>query len=249
VSGVVPSPDEPAPAGTIRLWGRTSSINVRKVLWTLQAIGVPFERIDAGLSFGVVQTPAYRAHNPNALVPLLQDGDFTLWESNVIVRYLCAKYGAPTLATACASLPPEGAAPCLGRPGASAAAATLYPADLQQRFDAERWMDWQQTTLNRAGGPAFVQWIRTPAAERRRDLIAQSVAATEPLLRLLDAHLAQRRFMAGDALTMADIPIACEIHRWWGLPQPRPALAHLERWWDALRSHPASRGVLDQPLA
>ena len=75
------------------------------------------------------------------------------------------------------------------------------------------------------------------------------MAATEPLLRLLDTHLAQRRFMASDALTMADIPIACEIHRWWGLPQPRTALPHLERWWATLRAHPASRGVLDQPLA
>lgn len=219
--GAVPSPDEPAPAGTLRLWGRTSSINVRKVLWTLQAVGVPFERIDAGLSFGVVQTATYRAQNPNALVPLLQDGDFTLWESNTIVRYLCMKY----------------------------ALGSLYPADLRQQFDAERWMDWQQTTLNRAGGPAFVQWIRTPAAERKPEVIAQSVAATEPLLRLLDAHLAQRRFMTGDALTMADIPLACEIHRWWGLPQPRPVLPHLERWWDTLRAHPASCGVFDQPLA
>jgi glutathione S-transferase len=219
--GIVPSPDEPAPAGTLRLWGRTSSINVRKVLWTLQAVGAPFERIDAGLSFGIVTTPAYRAHNPNALVPLLQDGDFTLWESNVIVRYLCAR----------------------NAPG------SLYPDDLRQRFDAERWMDWQQTTLNPAGSPGFKQWIRTPESERRPELIALSVAATEPLLRLLDAHLAQRRFMAGEALTMADIPIACEIHRWWGLPQPRPLLPHLERWWDTLRSHPASRGVLDQPLA
>ena len=95
--GAVPSPDEPAPAGTIRLWGRTSSINVRKVLWTLQAVGVPFERIDAGLNFGIVTTPAYRAHNPNALVPLLQDGDFVLWESNVIVRYLCAQYAPGSL--------------------------------------------------------------------------------------------------------------------------------------------------------
>jgi glutathione S-transferase len=218
--GVVPSPDEPAPAGTLRLWGRTSSINVRKVLWTLQAIGVPFERIDAGLSFGVVTTPGYLAHNPNALVPLLQDGDFVLWESNVIVRYLCASYA----------------------PG------SLYPADLQQRFDAERWMDWQQTTLNPAGSPGFKQWIRTPEAEREPAVIERSRAATEPLLALLDGHLATRAWMAGEHFTMADIPIACEIHRWWGLPQPRPALPHLERWWDRLRSHPASHGVLDQPL-
>jgi glutathione S-transferase len=146
----------------LRLWGRTSSINVRKVLWTLQELGLPFERIDAGLAYGHNHTPDYLAKNPNALVPLLEDGDFTLWESNAIVRYLCARH----------------------------AAATLYPEDLRTRFDAERWMDWQQTTLNRAGGPAFIQWIRTPA-EQRTAVIAQSVAATEPLLALLDAHLAR----------------------------------------------------------
>jgi hypothetical protein len=124
----------------LRLWGRTSSINVRKVLWTLQELGVPFERIDAGLAYGHNHTPDYLAKNPNALVPLLEDGDFTLWESNAIVRYLCARH----------------------------AAATLYPEDLRTRFDAERWMDWQQTTLNRAGGPAFIQWIRTPAEQRQQ---------------------------------------------------------------------------------
>jgi glutathione S-transferase len=75
----------------LRLWGRTSSINVRKVLWTLQELGVPFERIDAGLAYGHNHTPGPTAKNPNALVPLLEDGDFTLWESNAIVRYLCAK--------------------------------------------------------------------------------------------------------------------------------------------------------------
>ena len=80
----------------IRLWGRLSSINVRKVAWTLQEVGAPFERIDAGLAYGVVDTPAYAASNPNRLVPLLEDGDFVLWESNAIVRYLCARYG-PTL--------------------------------------------------------------------------------------------------------------------------------------------------------
>ncbi len=233
----------------LRLWGRTSSINVRKVLWTLQELDVPFERIDAGMAYGINDTPAYRGKNPNALVPLLEDGDFSLWESNAIVRYLCARYGAPTLATSCASLPPEGAAPCFGRPGAAATTSTLYPEDLRTRFDAERWMDWQQTTLNRAGGPAFIQWIRTPAEQRQSVVIAKSVAATEPLLALLDAHLARRPWMGGEQFTMADIPIGCEIHRWWGLPQPRPALPHLERWYAAVLARPAARGVLDLPLS
>lgn len=203
----------------LHLWGRLSSINVRKVVLCAQVLGIELPRNDAGLAYGVVDTPDYRAHNPNGLVPLLRDGDFTLWESNTIVRYLCAKAGK------------------------------LYPTDLQQRFNAERWMDWQQTTLNPAGSPGFKQWVRTPADQRNAQVIAQSVAATKPLFALLDEHLSRQAFMAGDALTMADIPIACEVHRWWGLPQPRPAWPHLERWYAGWLAMPASRGVLDLPLS
>jgi glutathione S-transferase len=204
----------------LKIWGRISSLNVRKVVWTAQALGLPFERVDAGLRYGVVKTPEYLQKNPNALVPLLQDNDFDLWESNVIVRYLCAKYS----------------------PG------QMYPLDLQQRFDAERWMDWQQTTFNPAGGPAFMQWFRTPPEQRNLDVIAISVAATEPLLAMLNTHLAQRAFMLGNTLTMADIPIASEIHRWWELPQPRPDYPHIVRWYSQILAHPASKGVYDFPL-
>ncbi|MDQ7743790.1 glutathione S-transferase family protein [Hydrogenophaga pseudoflava] len=204
----------------LRVWGRISSINVRKVVLCAQVLGLEFERIDAGLSYGVVNTPDYRAKNPNGLVPLLEDGDFTLWESNAIVRYLCAREGS-----------------------------LLYPQDLQRRADAERWMDWQQTTLNPAGSPGFKQLIRTPEAQRDPAVVAASVAATEALFAQLDEHLARQPFMAGDALTMADIPIACEVHRWWGLPLPRPAWPHLERWYAQWLAMPASRGVLDLPLS
>jgi glutathione S-transferase len=99
-------------------------------------------------------------------------------------------------------------------------------------------MDWQQTTLNPAGRDAFMQWIRTPATQRNDALIQRSVAATEALLALLDAHLAHQPFMAGEHFTMADIPMGCEIHRWWGLPQERTARPHLERWYQALRRAP-----------
>ena len=203
----------------LQLWGRLSSINVRKVVLCAQVLGLDLPRTDAGLAFGVVDTPDFRANNPNGLVPLLRDGDFTLWESNTIVRYLCAREGK------------------------------LYPANLQQRFDAERWMDWQQTTLNPAGSPGFKQWIRTAPEQRSAHVIAQSVAVTEPLFSMLDEHLSHQAFMAGDALTMADIPIACEVHRWWGLPQLRPAWPHLERWYAGWLALPASRGVLDLPLS
>jgi glutathione S-transferase len=205
----------------LKLWGRLSSINVRKVVLTAQWLDIPFERIDAGHEFGIVNTPEYLAKNPNGLVPLMEDGDFQLWESNAIVRYLCAGHSA----------------------------GTLYPEDLRARFDAERWMDWQQTTLNPAGRNAFVQLMRTSPEKRDADLIAKSVASTEPLMALLDAHLQQRAFMAGDAFTMADIPIACELHRWQGLPLERPARPHLERWYGGIQADHAARGVLDISLA
>ena len=207
----------------LRIWGRLSSINVRKVVWCAQELGLAFHRTEAGGKFGVVQSADYRELNPNALVPAIDDDGMRLWESNVIVRYLCARHA----------------------PG------NLYPEPLAARFDAERWMDWQQTTLNSAGRDAFVQWVRTPADRRDPAAAQRSVQATESLLGLLEAHLATRSFMAGDRLTMADIPIGCELHRWFGLPADlyvRPTWPHVERYFAALRDRPAARGILDLPL-
>jgi len=205
----------------LTVWGRISSINVRKVVLAAQLLDIPFERLDAGGEFGIVGTPAFLAKNPNAMVPLIEDEGFDLWESNVIVRYLCAKHGA----------------------------GTLYPTDLRQRFDAERWMDWQQTTFNRAGREAFIQLIRTPPERRSPAAIAHSVALTTVLLGQLDEQLARRACLAGDALTMADIPMACEMHRWWGLPLEHTPFAHVQRWYQSILDLPASRGVLDLPLS
>jgi glutathione S-transferase len=205
----------------LKIWGRISSINVRKVVLTAQLLEIPFERVDAGAAYGIVKTPQYLAKNPNAMVPLIEDGGFALWESNVIVRYLGAKH----------------------------AAGTFYPRGLEAQFDAERWMDWQQTTLNPAGREAFIQLIRVAPDKRNQAAIDASVAATEPLLAMLDAHLANRRYMAGDGLTMADVPIACEMHRWWGLPRERGALPHLACWYESIRTLPAARGALDVPLS
>lgn len=204
----------------LRLWGRMSSINVRKTVWTLRELGLDYERHEAGGSHGVVDTAAYLRHNPNGLVPLLEDDGFALWESNVIVRYLCAKHA----------------------PG------TLYPEPLQARADAERWMDWQQTTMNPAGRNAFIQLIRVAPEQRDKLLLERSLAATDPLFAILDRHLGEREYVGGERFTMADVPLGCETHRWFNLPRARPAWPHLERWYAALLARPATRTVLDQPL-
>lgn len=205
----------------LRLWGRTSSINVRKVIWAAQELGLTLQRTDAGGQHGLVREPEFLGHNPNGLVPLIEDEGFCLWESNVIVRYLCAKH----------------------------ASGTLYPEDTPQRFIAEQWMDWQQTALNPAGRGAFVQLVRTAPEQRDEAVIMHSINATLPLLALLDAHLASRAYMAGDKFTMADIPVGCEIHRWTALPIQRPALPNLERWYVSLTERSGARGVLDLTLS
>ena len=204
----------------LHIWGRMSSINVKKVVWTAKELGLDFQRTEAGGAFGLVKTPEYLRLNPNSLVPVIEDDGFVLWESNTIVRYLSASRGS-----------------------------ALYPSDLRQRFDAERWMDWQQTTVNPASRGGFWQLIRTPPAEQNQAVIAQSNAAVEALLATLDAHLAGRSFMVGEAFSMADIPLALEVHRWFGLPQTRQARPNIERWYSALQARPASLGVLDMALS
>lgn len=205
----------------IKFRGRLSSINGRKVEWALREVGVAYERIDTGREFGGIDTAEFAALNPNRLIPVIDDDGLVLWESNVIVRYLAARY----------------------------AAGTLYPEPLPARFDAERWMDWQQTTLNPAGRGAFMQLIRTPAGQRDPATIEESKATMQPLLALLDAHLARQPFMAGNRFTMADIPVACEIHRWFALGLSPRAQPHLERWYGTVSARAAARPLLALPLS
>lgn len=210
-----------ASTNTLKIWGRMSSINVKKVVWTAQELGLVFQRNEAGGQFGLVKTPEYLRLNPNALVPVMEDGDFVLWESNVIVRYLCAKHS----------------------PG------QLYPIDLRERFEAERWMDWQQTTFSPASRPGFWQLIRTAPEQRNAQVLSDSNAAVEALLATLDAQLGRHAFVAGDRFTMADMALGCEAHRWFGLPQPRESWPNVERWYQGLRARQASAGILDMALS
>ena len=204
----------------LRVWGRVNSVNVKKVLWCLGELGLPFERIDAGMEHGVVASPEYVAMNPNSRVPTIDDDGFVLWESNAIVRYLSLKYG-------------------LG---------TLCPVDIRERADSDRWMDW--STAQVAGTFRDVFWgiVRTPPEKRDAALIEKSRAATAKTLDIADRLLATRAFVAGDRLTMGDIPLGCYAHLWMSMPIERPAHPNLVAWHKRLLERPAFNAGVNTPL-
>ena len=205
----------------LKIWGRLTSVNVQKVVWCADELGLQYERIEAGSKYGIVNTPEYLAMNPNGLVPVIEHDGFVLWESNAIVRYLAARFG-------------EG---------------TLWPTDVEMRASADRWMDWQMGSLNPAIGPAFIQLIRTPAEKRNADVIENARLEAEKKLALLDAHLGDREFVAGPSFTMGDIPLGCSIDRWFKLPLVHEPRRHIERWFAALRARKAAQQVVALPLA
>lgn len=205
----------------LRILGRLSSINVQKVVWCADELGLDYERIDVGGKFGRNDKPEFLAMNPNGLVPVIEDDGFVLWESNAIVRYLCARERSTS----------------------------LWPDDLRRRADADRWMDWQATTFTPATRDAFWQLVRVPEPQRDAAAIEASRVKSEKCAAILDAHLAQHAYMGGASFTAADIVVGAAAHRWLNMPLPRTARPHIQRWYQLLKSRPASHQVTQQPLS
>ena len=205
----------------LRIWGRLSSINVQKVVWCADELGLAYERLDAGGKFGRNDTAEYLAMNPNGLVPVLDDDGFVLWESNAIVRYLCARERNTA----------------------------LWPEDLKRRADADRWMDWQATTFTPATRDAFWQLLRVAEPQRDHGAIEASRVKSEKCAAILEAHLARREYVCGDSFCAADIVVGAAAHRWLNMPLPRSARPNMERWYRLLKSRPASRQVTHQALS
>jgi glutathione S-transferase len=198
----------------LKILGHPASSNVQKVLWCCGELDLPFERRDVGGPFGGNRTPEYLALNPNGLVPTIDDEGFVLWESNVIVRYLVVKY-------------------------ATGAAVSLYPADPSRRADAERWMDWQQTTLSAPMGILFRALLRKPAEQVDVSALEAARSKATASWQMLEGALGDRAYVAGAELTVGDIALGNAIHRWHRLPIERPPLPRLQAWHERLRKRPA----------
>jgi glutathione S-transferase len=203
-----------------RVWGRRNSINVMKVLWCLEELGLPYEHRDAGGPFGGLDDPGYLALNPNGKVPTLEDEGVVVWESNVIVRYLAARYGLGTL---CPEAPAE-------------------------RAHIEQWMDWQQLSLGPEITYVFMGLVRNRPDAQDPERRAAAIRSLDHLFGILDRHLEGRDFVGGSRLTMGDIPVGAAVWRWQNLPIERSSRPNVEAWHERLKERPGFRQHVMLPL-
>jgi glutathione S-transferase len=210
-----------AAGNRIKIWGRTNSGNVKKVLVVADELNVPYERVDAGMQFGIVDTPEYRKLNPNGRVPTIEDGDFVLWESHAICRYLAMKYGGEA----------------------------IYPTDPRTRASIDRWLDWLLATVIPVDVPLFWGTIRTPQEKRDAATIAENVKKLSTIYQILEDRLAGRPWLEGNQITLADLVLGVLVYRYVKNPFiERPDQPRLDQWVERLCERPSYRKWVDEPL-
>jgi glutathione S-transferase len=191
----------------LRILGRASSINVRKVLWACEELQIPFEREDWGSGFKSTQSAEFLALNPCAMVPVIQDGDFTLWESNTIIRYLAAQYDG----------------------------AQLYPAEAKARARVDQWIDWQASELNRSWSYAFMSLVRHSPDYQDKSALDDGIKQWSKSMGILDQQLKKTgAYVSGEAFSLADIPIGLSVNRWFETPLAHPEYEAVNAYYERL---------------
>jgi glutathione S-transferase len=208
-------------ANKIKIWGRANSGNVKKVLVVADELNIPYERVDAGMNFGIVDTPEYRKLNPNSRVPTIEDGDYVLWESHAICRYLAMQYGGEA----------------------------IYPKDPKARASIDRWLDWLLATVVPVDVPVFWGTIRTPPEKQDKAAIAENVKKLAAVFQILEERLEGRDYLEGNQVTLADLLLGIFVYRY--LKNPfidRPAQPNLDAWCERLRVRKSYQMHVDAPL-
>ncbi len=198
----------------LRILGKASSINVRKVLWTCAELQLPFEREDWGSGFKTTHTPEFLALNPCAMVPVIQDGDFTLWESNTIIRYLVARYGGTQ----------------------------LYPTEPKARARVDQWIDWQASELNRSWSYPLMSLVRKSPEYQDSAALAVGIEQWSNNMEILDRQLESTgAYVSGEEFSLADIPIGLSVNRWFETPLAHPHLPAVSAYYDRLNQREGYR--------
>ena len=199
----------------LTVWGRRTSSNVQALMWCIGELGLTYQRHDAGHIYGVTDTPAFLAMNPNGTVPVLRDGDGeVLWETGAILRYLVGRYGA----------------------------APFWPAEGFARARVDQWAEWSKINITLGfTAPIFWKVVRTAPSKQDPVAIDQAVTKLDKLLDIAEVQLARVAYLASDDFTLADIQFGHVLFRYYDIAITRPDRPALRRYYDALTTRPAFR--------
>jgi glutathione S-transferase len=195
----------------LKIWGRRSAFNVQKAMWAIGELGLSHEHINAGGDAGGLDEPEFRRLNPHGRIPVINDDGIVIWESNSIIRYLGAKYG-------------EG---------------SFWNPDPATRSLADRWLDWGLATAQRDFLELFWGYYRTPEARRDAAFVAERFKRCAANYQLIDRHLEEHAYLAGEVFTMADIPVGTTLYRYFEMEIDRPRMPNVEAWYARLRDRSA----------
>jgi len=204
----------------LTIYGNDHSSCVQKVLWAAEELKLPYNLIEKGGSYGGLDDPEYIKLNPNKLIPTIVDDGFVLWESSAILCYIASKYGQ----------------------------GNLYPADARARGEAYRWVFWQTGTVRSEIMPLYMQYRVWKPSYRHLEELEGLRRGMESTLRIVDDHLAKNRWLAGDAFSMADIPMGIMAHWWYSFPIDHFDLPHMAAWHRRLLERPAFHKAIVEPF-
>ncbi|MBC7996186.1 MAG: glutathione S-transferase [Rhizobacter sp.] len=191
----------------LQILGKSPSINVRKVLWLCAELKLPYEHEEWGSGFKATQAPEFLAMNPNAMVPVIRDGNFVLWESNTICRYLAAREQRHD----------------------------LLPTEPQARARVEQWMDWQATELNNAWRYVFMSLVRKSPSHTDQAAVEAGIESWNHHMGILERQLARTgAYATGNSFTLADIVLGLSTHRWAAVPFAKPELPAVMAYYERL---------------
>jgi len=196
----------------IKIWGRASSSNVQSVMWCIAELGLEYQRLDAGLHYGVNSTPDYLSMNPNGTIPTIQDGDNPpLWESGSVLRYLANTYASDP----------------------------FWPSNAIERANVDRWAEWSKVSVQmNFNAPIFWPVVRIAKEQRNDAQLKNSINHFENFLRIADARLAEHEYLVGQDLTLADIQFGHILFRYYEIDIDRTGLPNVERYYKLLTKMP-----------
>ena len=187
----------------------TSRSRALRSVWAIEETGIDYEHVPTHY-FKDSKTDAYLAVNPNGRIPALVDGDLRLFESMAINLYLTKHYGGD-----------------------------LYPRDTAAEARAWQWSVWGISEIEPLQMQIVVQRLFVPEEDRDAAVIANAAEGLERPLGVLDAHLADRANLLGDAFTVADINLAGVMNLMSMVGIDVSGHGNVQRWMDACYARPA----------